>query len=95
MDASFKIPLGLCKQSIMKLDSFMSDLNEMREDTDVSQEHKDVFSGMAEVASVMEATLLNLVREECGEEEFLNESVMMDPLERYPEFGNTLDEIVE
>ena len=31
-EIEYKLPLGLCKQAVMKLDSFMTDINEIKED---------------------------------------------------------------
>ena len=39
-DTNYKIPLGLCKQAVMKLDSFINDINEIREDADIDPEDK-------------------------------------------------------
>ena len=66
-----KLPLGLCKQITLKLESVISDLYEIREDEDVSAEDKEVFQQMTEIAGNMEAAMINIVNKELGEEEFM------------------------
>jgi len=85
MDTQYKLPLGLFKQGCMKLDSFISDLNEIKEDADLDPEDNETLSKMIEVAEAMEATLLNIVKKECGEEDFLNENVIMDEIDPFPD----------
>lgn len=92
-----KLPLGLCKQAFMKLESFMNDIHEIKEDADISVEHQENFSKMAEMAGIMQAGIINIVREECDEDEFINEEVNMDEIEMFPEKEDVdiLDEIIE
>jgi len=87
-----KLPLGLLKQSIMKLDSFMSDVNEIREDGNIDDEIEETLMKMVELAGMMEATMINIVRKECDEEEFLSETIEMDGFDSYPD---ELDDILE
>lgn len=84
-----KIPLGLCKQAALKLESFIVDINEIREDPDVDQEDKDNLEKMVEIAGTMEAMIINMVSKECGEEEFLAIEVPMDEMGPYP--GDDVD----
>lgn len=79
-----KIPLGLCKQAALKLDSFMADCHEIIEDPDLDPEDKDTFNTMIETASLMAAHIVNIVSKEIGEEEFLNENIPMDDVGTYP-----------
>lgn len=84
-----KIPLGLCKQAVMKLESFMTDIQEIKEDPDVSSEDKENFEKMSEIAGFMAANIVNIISKECDETEFLNENVPMDEIDSYP--GDDID----
>lgn len=84
-----KIPLGLCKQAALKLDSFMGDCHEIIQDPDLEEEDKQLFETMIETASVMAAHIVNIVSKEMGEEEFLNENIPMDDIGSYP--GDDID----
>ena len=84
-----KLPLGLCKQITLKLESVISDLYEIREDEDVSAEDKEVFQQMTEIAGNMEAAMINIVNKELGEEEFMQETVPMAEIGEYP--GDEID----
>ncbi len=92
-----RLPLGLCKQAFMKLESFISDIHEIREDEDLTPEEIYELTRMAEVAGLLGVRLLNIVKKECGEEEFLNEEVGMDEIGLFPEQvdGDILDEVVD
>lgn len=79
-----KIPLGLCKQAALKLESFIVDVCEIREDPDVDESDKEDLAKMVEMAGIMEATIINMVSKECGEEEFLSIDVPMDEVGSYP-----------
>ena len=93
-----KLPLGIMKQATMKLDSFITDINEMKEDSSLDKEDVEALGSISEVASAMEATLLNMVNKECDVDEFISESVQMDVIDEFPESteeGDILDEEVE
>jgi hypothetical protein len=94
MENQHRLPLGLCKQAFMKLESYMGDLHEIREDEDLTPEEKHEFGQMLEVAELLGLRLLNIVKKECGEEEFLNEDVGIDSIDLFPEtvLGDILDE---
>lgn len=79
-----KIPLGLCRQAVMKLDSFIVDINEIMEDPDVEDSDRMLFGQMVEYAGIMMANIVNIVSRECGEEEFLAEQPGMDQIDAYP-----------
>lgn len=79
-----KIPLGLCKQAALKLESFIVDICEIKEDPDVDESDKEDLTKMVEIAGIMEATIINMVNKECGEEEFLSIDVPMDEVGSYP-----------
>jgi len=80
-----KIPLGLCKQAVMKLDSFITDVKEIIEDPDLETDDKQDFETMAEMAGTMLATIVNIVNKECEEHVFLGEKIPMDGIDAYPD----------
>ena len=80
-----KIPLGLCKQAVMKLDAFITDVREIIEDPDLDIEDRQDFETMAEMAGTMLATIVNIVNKECEEAVFLAETIPMDEIDEYPE----------
>ena len=80
-----KIPLGLCKQAVMKLDSFISDVREIIEDPDLESEDRQDFETMADMAGTMLATIVNIVNKECEESVFLGEKIPMDGIDVYPD----------
>lgn len=84
-DNEYKIPLGLCKQAVMKLDSFMTDINEIREEEGLTAEDKQTFEQIAEITGTILAVIVNMVTREMGEEEFLSEDIAMDEIDQYPE----------
>lgn len=81
-----KIPLGLCKQAVMKLDSFMSDCHEIMMDPDLDDEERKTFEMITETASLMTAHILSIVSKEMNEETFLGYNVPMDQID---EFGHS------
>lgn len=84
-EIDYKIPLGLCKQAVMKLDAFIADVNEIKEDPDLEPEDRQDFETMSEMACTMLATIVNIVNKECEEEVFLGEKIPMDEIDSYPE----------
>lgn len=91
-----KLPLGLCKQVVMKLDSIVADLHEIRVDADLDPEDALVFEQISETAGVMMAAIVNVISKEIGEEEFLNEEIMMDEFDEYPgDDTDILDEVID
>lgn len=93
METESKLPLGICKQAVMKLESAMADINEIAEDEDITQEQKDMFSALAESTGSMIACIVNEVSAEMGEEEFVNETIDMDAIQPWPE--NTSDNVLD
>lgn len=75
-----KLPLGICKQCLMKLDSALEDINEVREDDEVSNEDKEDFQEMAAYIGQIMALITNKVSKEMDENDFMNETLEMDPL---------------
>ena len=84
MENESKLPLGICKQAIMKLDSFMTDVNEIAEDEEISKEDKEKFLYMSELSGNMLATIENMVNREMDEESFIREEIGMDEIDEYP-----------
>ena len=94
--SEYKIPLGLCKQATMKLDAFISDLYEIATDLDMDPiDIQDIYE-MCEMCGAMGARIINIVKKECGEEDFLNESFPMDTIDEYPEpeTNDIMDDII-
>lgn len=79
-----KLPLGLFKQACMKIDSFVTDIHEITEDANIDDDNKETLTRLAEMAASIEASLINIVRSEMDEEEFINENITMDEIEEYP-----------
>ena len=90
------LPLGILRQAVMKLDSFITDMKECIEDEDTNPEDKEQFEKMAEVAGDMQAIIVNMVSREISEEDFLNEHIDPDQLEPYPGTEESLlDETID
>ena len=83
-EKKYSLPLGLCKQAALKLEAFNGDVREILEEEDLTAEERSIFEQMAEYSSVFLAHIVNIVHEECGEEEFLGEACPMDEIGRYP-----------
>ena len=92
-EIEYKLPLGLCKQAVMKLDSFMTDINEIKEDENLNEEDREVFETIKDMTGAMMAAIVNIVTREIDEDEFLNENITMDEIQSYPgDDINILDE---
>ena len=92
----YRLPLGLCKQAVMKLDSFMTDIREIMVDPDLSDDEYHTFNYMCEMAAGMTAAIVNIIRDEISEEEFTDMHVEMDQIDSYPDGRDMpLDEIDE
>ena len=98
-EKDYKIPLGLCKQAAMKLESFMADVMEIKEDPDLDEADRQDFDTMAEMSGTMLAAIVNIVNKECEEHEFLGEKIPMDEIDLYPEeisdTSNIMDDEIE
>lgn len=79
------IPIGLCKQAVMKLDSFLTDINEILEDLDIEDDDRDTFNTIKETGNLMIAHIVNIVSKEMNEEEFETTDVQLDEIDSYPE----------
>jgi predicted ribosome quality control (RQC) complex YloA/Tae2 family protein len=68
------------KQGLMKLDSFIQDICELKNEDD---ENRELLESIAEHAYIMEAHLLNLYKKQIGDDDTLTE-VIMDEIEPFP-----------
>lgn len=90
-----KLPLGIMKQAIMKLDSALDDLNEIANDDDIDEIDKDDFGNMSECLTNIIAAMTIKASREIDEEEFIRENIQMDKIEPYPgEVSDILDELI-
>ena len=74
----YRVPLGLCRHAVMKLDAFMADIHEIKEDEDLSPEDRQTFEQIVETSGEMMAAIVNMVTKEIGEDEFLSENVAVE-----------------
>lgn len=81
-----QLPLGILRQATLKMDSFISDIYEVLEDPDITSEDRYQFEQIVEVSSTIQAVIINTIKREISEEDFLNENPEMDHLEPYPEY---------
>ena len=94
--AENNLPLGICKQAIMKYESALADVREIIEDENIQDSDKDDFVYIAEYTGSIIANMYNKVMQEMGEEEFINESVNMDEIDKWPgDCDNVLDECID
>lgn len=93
-EVQYHWPLAIVKQAVMKLDSFMTDIHEIREEPDIDEEDKQTLDAIAGTADLMLAYLVNMIREECEEEDFMNEDIQMDPIDSYPD-KDILDQAID
>lgn len=84
-----KLPIGIMRQAVLKLDSFITDMAECMEDPDISDSDRESFSSLKDMAGEMEAQIVSVAMSEIGEEDFLNETIEMDPL---PSAKDLMDE---
>lgn len=78
------LPLGLCRQAVLKLESAASDIREIIEEEGLDATDKENFEKMAEIIGVMMANIVNIVSKEIGEEEFLAEQPELDDIGQWP-----------
>jgi len=91
-----KLPLGICKQAALKLDSFLTDIAEIEEDDDLDADIKNQFHVIRECANMILSSLLCIVQEEMDEDEFTREDVVMDDIEdHYNPTGDLGDQPIE
>lgn len=87
------LPLGLCRQSVMKLESALNDFNEIMEDESINDEQRLLFETLAETTGRIMASVINVVSQELGEDEFLGEQIEMDKIDMYPDGSYPLEEV--
>lgn len=80
-----RLPLGIMKQAIMKLDSANVDIKEALEDEDLTREDKETLNQISDVIPSIEAALYSIISKEMDEDEFTSETVEMDEIEEFPE----------
>lgn len=85
MDEEKGLPLGICRQSVMKLESVLNDFNEIMEDDSINDEQRYLFEVLAETTGRIMASVINLVSQEMDEDEFLGEQIEMDKIDMYPD----------
>lgn len=86
-----RLPLGLCKQAVMKMDSFLSDIHEIILDEDISPEEKETFTTIKEMGQQIISHIVSIVSTEMDEDDFMNEDVQMDEIDKYPETEDLVD----
>lgn len=82
---TYKLPVGLCKQALLKFDSALNDLHEIAEDSDIDEEDRALVNTLAEVTGNIMASITNMVMKEISEEDFIAENIDMDALDPYPD----------
>lgn len=82
---NYKLPVGLCKQALLKFDSALNDLHEIAEDSDIDEEDRALVNTLAEVTGNIMASITNMVMKEISEEDFIAENIDMDALDPYPD----------
>ena len=80
-----KLPLGILKQAVMKLDSANTDIKDAMADEDLTPDDVEALSQVSEILQNTEAFLYSMVSEEMDEDEFANEEVEMDEISEFPE----------
>ena len=74
------------KQALMKLDSFVQDICELKNE---DHEDREALELIAEQASIMEVHLLNMYKKEVGDDDTLD-NTKMDGIDSFP-FSNDED----
>ena len=80
-----KLPLGILKQAVMKLDSANTDIKDAMVDEDLTPDDVEALSQVSEILQSTEAYLYSMVSGEMDEDEFANEEVDMDEISEFPE----------
>ena len=81
MDEQHRLPLGLCKQLFLKVESSIHDLEDIISDEDLTDDEKYEFQQMMEVQIMIGMRVLNSVKKEIDETDFVNEDIGMDSME--------------
>ena len=80
-----KLPLGILKQAVMKLDSANTDIKDAMADEDLTPDDVEALGQVSEILQNTEAYLYSMVSQEMDEDEFANEEVEMDEISEFPE----------
>jgi len=80
-----KLPLGILKQAVMKLDSANTDIKDAMADEDLTPDDVEALGQVSEILQNTEAYLYSMVSGEMDEDEFANEEVDMDEISEFPE----------
>lgn len=85
--------ITICKQAVMKMESAMTDINEIKESEVLTEEERNVFSQMIEMNGNMLAVIVNLVAEKSGvsEEDFMSEQITPEEISEYPDVNKSED----
>lgn len=77
----------------MKMESAMTDINEIKESEVLTEEERNVFSQMIEMNGNMLAVIVNLVAEKSGvsEEDFMSEQITPEEISEYPDVNKSED----
>jgi hypothetical protein len=90
------LPLGIMKQGCMKLDSFIQDMREANSYDEIEPDDREKINKLADMACLMEASIINIVKRECDEDDFINEQIEMDQIDAYPDNDiDLLDQEIE
>ena len=79
-----RLPLGLCKQIFLKVESTIHDLEEIASDDDLTTDERYEFRQMLEVQTMIGMRVLNMIKKEMNEDDFINEDIVMDSFEDEP-----------
>jgi len=92
MDENMQL-LTTCKQAVMKMESAMSDINEIKESELLTEDEKHVFDNMIETTGDMMAVIVNMVSEKSGvsEEDFMSEQITPEEISEYPDVNKSED----
>lgn len=77
------------KQALMKLDSFVQDICELKNE---DSENREALEVIAEQASIMEVHLLNMYKREVGDDDTLAD-IIMDEIDGFPFDDENSDDI--
>lgn len=72
------------QQAIMKIDSFIQDVCELKDD---DSDNRESLEAIAENATIMEAMLINVYKAKTGDDELLQE-VKMEEIDKFPFDGS-------
>lgn len=88
-----RLPLGLCKQAFMKFQAAMQDLEEIIADEDLTDDERYEFYQMIEIGTMICLRLMNIVKKEMNEDDFVNEEIEMDALDEpsYEDAGEPVE----